>query len=206
MSLYNRYVLPHLIKTACSVGPIMKQREKVVPLAEGRVLEIGIGSGLNLPYYDKSKVSQVFGLDSASELLDDARESAQAQGIELALLNFGAERIPMEKNEVDTVLVTYSLCSIDALQPALAEMRRVLKPTGKLIFCEHGAAPDAHILRWQQRITPLWKHVAGGCRLDRNIPSEIEAGGFTLTSLEQMYLPRTLRIVGYNIWGTAKAV
>ena len=203
MSLYSRHVLPYIINKTCSSKPIMKQREKIVPLAEGRVLEIGIGSGLNFPYLDASKVTHLFGLDTSAQLMEGAKRLAQKSQIDFEPLLLDAAQIPLEKNSVDTVLVTYSLCSIDALGSALGEMRRVLKPSGKLVFCEHGAAPDGAVNRWQKRITPIYRHFAGGCRLDRNFPGEIEKAGFKIATLEQMYLPGTARIIGFNSWGTA---
>jgi ubiquinone/menaquinone biosynthesis C-methylase UbiE len=203
MSLYSRHILPRLIKTTCAAKPIMKQREKIVPLAEGKVLEIGVGSGLNFPYFDADKVTRVFGLDTSPQLMRDAEQKSNQAKIEFEPLLLDAAQIPLESGEIDTVLVTYSLCSIDALETALIEMRRVLKPSGKLVFCEHGAAPDNSVYSWQRRLTPIWRRIGGGCRLDRNLPVEIEKAGFRLTSLEQMYLPGTWRVVGYNSWGTA---
>lgn len=203
MSVYNRFILPRIIRKTCSTKPISKQREKIVPLAEGQVLEIGAGGGMNIPYFDKTKVTRVFGLDTSPELMEGAVRQAKQTGLDFEPLLLDAAEIPLDANAVDTVLVTYTLCSIDALQSALAEMHRVLKPSGKLIFCEHGIAPDPEVSRLQKRITPLWKRIGGGCRLDRNIPGEIENAGFQLNSLEQMYLPGTWRIAGYNSWGTA---
>jgi ubiquinone/menaquinone biosynthesis C-methylase UbiE len=205
MSLYERYVLPWVITKSCATKPIRKQREKVVPLAEGRVLEIGAGGGLNLPHYDKSKVDKVLGLDVSAELLSLAEEQAARMRVPFEGVLLDAASLPLEENEVDTVLVTYSLCSIDDLESALLEIYRVLKPSGKLIFCEHGAAPDRQVRRFQSALTPLWKRFAGGCRLDRDLPGEIEKAGFEIDWLEQMYLPGTWRIVGWNSWGVAKA-
>jgi len=205
MSFYARRILPHLINKACSVKPVMKQREKIVPLAQGRVLEIGIGGGLNLPFYDQSKVSHLFGLDSSAQLMTTAHQRAEQTELAFEPLLLDAATIPLDDNEVDTVLVTYTLCSIDALQDALSEMRRVLKPSGKLLFSEHTAAPDVSVRSWQRRITPIWKRVGGGCRLDRETPKEIEAAGFQIEALDNMYLPGTPRIVGHNSWGIASA-
>jgi len=203
MSLYSRHVLPHLICAACSSATVMAQREKVVPLAEGRVLEIGIGGGLNLPYYDRGKVSHLFGLDISAELMAGARRRSDKIGLPFEGLLLDAAEIPLESRSVDTVLVTYTMCSIDALDQALAEMRRVLATNGRLIFCEHTAAPDQNIHRWQQRITPVWRRIGGGCRLDRHTPDAIRDAGFDLTSLSEGYLPGTPRFVGHNSWGIA---
>ncbi len=204
MSFYENNILPWLINKTCSVKPIMKQREKVVPLATGRVLEIGAGGGLNQQFYDKSKVDTVLGLDISAKMLENAEAAADRAGVPFEGVLLDAANIPIEKNEVDTVLVTYSLCSIDDLQGALAEMRRVLKPSGKLIFCEHGAAPDVEVRRLQDRLNPVWKRFAGGCNLNRDLPAAIKEAGFEIEWHDQMYLPSTWRFVGWNSWGVAR--
>ena len=204
MSLYGRYVLPRMIDFSCATKPIRKQREKVVPSAAGRVLEIGVGSGLNFAHYDGAKITTVFGLDPSPELMAMAHAEAERVGIVFEALPVEAGEIPLENAEVDSVLVTYTLCSITDLNAALAEMRRVLKPAGRLLFCEHGAAPDRNIYRWQKRLTPLWRRIAGGCRLDRDMPAIITEAGFAIDTLDQMYLPGTWRVFGYNSWGSAR--
>jgi ubiquinone/menaquinone biosynthesis C-methylase UbiE len=204
MSVYSRYILPKLTDLSCSVKPITRQREKIVPLAEGRVLEIGVGSGLNLAHYDRSRIDSIIGLDASEELMARALERARTSGVPFEPLLLDAKSIPLEDNAVDTVLVTYSLCSIDALGEALSEMRRVLKPAGRLLFCEHGLAPDAGVQKLQNRLTPVWKRVGGGCRLNRDLPKEIAQAGFRITALDQMYLPGTWRFIGFNSWGTAQ--
>ena len=203
MSLYSRYILPSLIKKSCATKPVMKQREKVAPLAKGRVLEVGAGGGLNLKYYDASKVKTVIGLDSSAELLSAAEERAKMVRIPFEPMLSDAESIPLEDNSVDTVLVTYTLCSIADVQRALLEMRRVLAPTGQLVFCEHGAAPDERVLRIQRAVTPIWKRVSGNCHLDRDSIAELENAGFKVGWYEEMYLPGTLKFAGFNRWGVA---
>jgi ubiquinone/menaquinone biosynthesis C-methylase UbiE len=205
MSVYSRYILPKLTDLSCSVKPITRQREKIVPLAEGRVLEIGVGSGLNLAHYDSTKIDRVIGLDSSRALIDRALERARTTGIPFEPMLLDARSIPLDDDTVDTVLVTYALCSIDALDEALSEMRRVLKPTGKLLFCEHGLAPDPGVQRIQNSLTPVWKRVGGGCRLNRDLPGEIVKAGFRITALDQMYLPGTFRFIGFNSWGVASS-
>jgi ubiquinone/menaquinone biosynthesis C-methylase UbiE len=202
MGLYGRLILPKLVHFACSLKPARRQREKVVPLARGRVLEIGIGSGLNLPYYDATKVTRLWGLDPSPELQALAAKAAKAAPFEVELLGLEADEIPLEDNTVDTVLITYTLCTISECEPALREMGRVLKPGGELVFCEHGAAPDDRVRRWQDRINPIWQRVGGGCNLNRAIPDLIEQGGFTLNGLETMYIPGW-RPASFNYWGTA---
>lgn len=203
MGVYSEFVLPHLVHLACGLKPIMRQREKVVPLAQGCVLEVGVGTGLNLPYYDAGKVSKVIGLDPAPEMTRKAARVARRAGIEVEFINAPAETIPLASASVDTALVTYALCTIPQTRPALREIARVLRPGGRLIFCEHGLAPDANVRKWQRRITPAWKVIAGGCHLGRDIPALIEQGGFRIATMETMYLPGW-RPATFNYWGVAQ--
>jgi len=203
MGVYSEFVLPHLVHFACGLKPIMRQREKVVPLAQGCVLEVGVGTGLNLPYYDAGKVSKVIGLDPAPEMTRKAARVARRAGIEVEFINAPAETIPLASASVDTALVTYALCTIPQTTPALREIARVLRPGGRLIFCEHGLAPDANVRKWQERITPAWKVIAGGCHLGRDIPALIEQGGFRIATMETMYLPGW-RPATFNYWGVAQ--
>ena len=206
MSLYDKYILPKFLNCACGSKPIQYQRKKVVPHAEGIVLEVGIGSGLNLPFYDKSKISQIWGLDPSEELSVMARKTAEEEGLSVNFISSGAEEIPLPDNHFDTVLITYTMCTIPEVVRANIEIKRVLKNTGKLIFCEHGIAPDANIVKWQSRIDPFWGKIAGGCHINRNIPSILEDSGFKIIELDQMYLPSTPKIAGYNYWGFAVGI
>lgn len=183
--------------------PIRYQRKKVVPLAQGRVLEIGIGAGHNLPFYDAGKVSKVWGLEPSPEMRARAVKVAARTALDIEFIELKAEEIPLEDGSVDTVLVTYTLCTIPDAIKALHGMRRVLKPGGKLIFCEHGEAPDAAVKKWQERLTPVWKKIVGGCHLARPIPALLHEGGFVIDRLDTMYLPGTPRFAGYNYWGIA---
>jgi ubiquinone/menaquinone biosynthesis C-methylase UbiE len=203
MSLYEDRVLPHLIDLACSTKPTRKQRQKIVHLAQGDVLEIGFGSGLNLPYYDTDKVRKIFGLEPSQGMRRKAQPNVVASGLDVEFINLPGETIPLESRSVDTVLVTFTLCSIDEALPALEGMRRVLKPGGKLLYCEHGIAPDENVSRWQHRLNPGWKRISGGCNMNRDIPALIAGSGFRITNDERMYIPG-LRILSYNYWGTAK--
>ena len=206
MSLYDKYILPKFLNCACGSKPIQYQRKKVVPHAEGIVLEVGIGSGLNLPFYDKLKISQIWGLDPSEELSVMARKTAEEEGLSVNFISSGAEEIPLPDNHFDTVLITYTMCTIPEVVRANIEIKRVLKNTGKLIFCEHGIAPDANIVKWQSRIDPFWGKIAGGCHINRNIPSILEDSGFKIIELDQMYLPSTPKIAGYNYWGFAVGI
>jgi len=204
MSFYERRILPWLLDVAMSAKPITYQRKKVVPLAEGRVLEIGIGAGQNLEFYNSAKVSHVWGLEPSAEMRERALKRAKDAKFSLEFLDLKAEEIPLDDKAADTVLVTYTLCTIPDVVRALKGMRRVLKPGGRLIFCEHGRAPDANVSKWQDRITPMWKALGAGCHLARPIPDLIRQGGFEIEKMEQMYLPSTPRFAGYNYWGSAK--
>lgn len=203
MGFYDRHILPRLLDGAMSAKPITYQRKKVVPRAEGRVLEIGFGSGHNLPFYDARKVSRLWALEPSAEMRARAAERVAASAIPLEFLDLPGESIPLEDGAVDTVLVTYTLCTIPDVMKALSEMRRVLKPDGRMIFCEHGEAPDAGVRRWQRRLTPVWKAIGGGCHLGRPIPTLLSDGGFRVEGLQTMYLPSTPRFAGFNYWGEA---
>lgn len=201
-SWYDRHILPHALDMACGLPMIGRQRQRVVPLARGRVLEVGIGTGLNMPYYDKTRVSRITGLDPALELHPMARERIAKAGLDVTLLGLSAEQIPMPDASFDTVLMTYTLCTIPDPLAALGEMRRVLAPGGRLLYCEHGRAPDASVRRWQERLQPLWGAVAGGCHLGRDIPALLLAAGFALPDLQTRYLPGP-RPFTFHYWGEA---
>jgi ubiquinone/menaquinone biosynthesis C-methylase UbiE len=204
MGFYDRHILPRFINCACGTKPITKQRAKVVPLACGTVLEIGIGTGLNLPFYNSEQVDRVIGVDPSEESWKLAAHRVAAVDFEVEFVGLPGEQIPLDDNSVDTVMVTYSLCTIPDPVTALQGMARVLRPDGKLIFCEHGMAPDANVHKWQNRIDPFWTKLAGGCHLNRDIPGIVVAGGFTIEEVQEMYLPSTPRFAGYNFWGTAR--
>lgn len=159
---YERIVLPHLLELACGVKPIRRQRQKVVPLACGEALEIGIGTGLNLPFYDRSRVKSIVGVDPALELHPLALRRVAKAGLSVRMVGLSAETLPLPDHAFDTIVCTYTLCTIPDPAIALAEMRRVLAPGGKLLFSEHGRAPDESVRRWQQRLQPLWGPLAGG--------------------------------------------
>ena len=189
MNPYERYVLPKMIDIACSTGNVMKARSKIVPQARGNVLEIGIGSGLNLQFYDANKVSSIIGVDPAAQMQSLARERAADIGISVEVIAVDVQGIHADTDQFDTIVMTFTLCSIDAPVAALREMARVLKPSGRLLFCEHGLEPDSYVERWQHRLTPFWKPIAGGCHLDRDIPALIRESGFVIDELSEAYLP-----------------
>ena len=189
MNLYQQYVLPKMIDMACGTGYVMKARSKIVPQATGEVLEIGIGSGLNLSFYDAEKVTSIIGIDPAAQMQSLAYKRATEISIPVETIAADIYGIDAESERFDTIVMTFTLCSIDDPIPALKEMARVLKPEGRLLFCEHGLAPDLSVERWQRRLTPLWKPMAGGCHLDRDIPELIKAGGFIIEDISAEYLP-----------------
>jgi ubiquinone/menaquinone biosynthesis C-methylase UbiE len=201
-NLYQKYILPKITHTLCASGPAMKQRQKVVPLATGVVLEIGVGSGLNFKYYNTQTIEHLFALDPSNEMWSLARKQLTSNQINVEFIKGYAEEIPLSDQSIDSIVITFTLCTIRDVDSALSEMRRVLKPTGKLIFCEHGTAPDAPVRRWQNRLNPVWRQLGGGCNLNRNIPQILEHGGFHLSRLETMYIPG-FKPACFNYWGEA---
>jgi ubiquinone/menaquinone biosynthesis C-methylase UbiE len=204
MSLYSRFVLPTLVDLACSAKPNMRQREKVIPLAQGRVLEVGFGSGLNLQYYRPERVTRLWGLEPCPQMRKRAERAAPSGPIGVELLGLPGDEIPLERGCVDTVVTTYTLCTIPEIRPALEEMIRVLAPGGRLVFCEHGRAPDPGVRRWQDRLNPIWERVGGGCQLNRPIPQLIEEGGFRIRDMQASYIGGW-RPASFNYWGVATA-
>lgn len=203
MGFYSRHILPRLLDGAMSAKPITYQRRKVVPRAEGRVLEIGFGAGHNLPFYDAGKVERIWALEPAAEMRARSAERAAVSPIPLEYLGLPGEQIPLDAEAADTILITYTLCTIPDVMKALGEMRRVMKTSGRMIFCEHGEAPDESVQRWQRRITPVWKAIGGGCHVGRPIPKLIQDAGFKVEDMQTMYLPGTPRFAGFNYWGSA---
>jgi len=202
MGFYDRHILPHVLDCACATKPIRKQREKIIPLAHGDVVEIGIGSGHNLPYYDQDKVTKLIGIDPDANVWKKAAPNRAKFHKPLERLGLSGESIPLPDACADTVVVTYSLCTIPDPVKALVEMKRLLKPGAKLLFCEHGQAPDANVHTWQTRIDPMWKRIAGGCHSGRNIPSLLKSAGLKIDVMEEMYIPGP-KILSYNYWGQA---
>ena len=200
-SLYTRLLLPRLIDCACGLGVVSRQRARVVPRAHGRVLEIGIGTGLNLAHYDAGRVTGIVGVDPGVEMHPLALRRAREAGLAVELMPLSAETLPAPDASFDSIVCTYSLCTIPDPAAALAEMRRVLKPGGELLFSEHGRAPDPRVRAWQQRLQPVWTPLAGGCQLGRDIPALLAAAGFT-AELHSRYLHRP-HFAGYHYWGWA---
>ena len=201
---YERNVLPWLIDFACGMKSVSQQRMKVIPQARGRVLEIGLGTGLNLPFYDTGRVSELVGVEPSLTMHHLAMKRSRAAGIPVELVGIGAERLPLADHVFETVVSTYTLCTIPDPVLALRELRRVLAPGGRLLFSEHGRAPDESVRKWQTRIQPVWGKFSGGCHLGRDIPAILKEAGFD-AQVESMYIPGP-RIASYHYWGEAVAV
>jgi ubiquinone/menaquinone biosynthesis C-methylase UbiE len=203
-SWWDRVMVPKLIGTCCSQPQIMEARSRIVPQASGNVLELGCGGGINMALYDPSKITSFAGLDPSPALLEASRAAAQAMGMAADIRGGYGEAMPFDDAQFDTVLVTFTLCSVEDQAQTLSEMRRVLKPGGKALFLEHGAAPDASVAKWQRRIEPVWKHIAGGCHLTRAISGAYEKAGYKIMSGDRGYMPKTPRPMGWVEWGEAR--
>ncbi len=204
MGWWDRHVVPHLIRLACSQGEIMKRRALVVPQARGAVLEVGCGGGINLGLYDRARLSRLVGLDPHPALARMARERARDLDLPLRVVEGVAEELPFSTAAFDTVVVTFTLCSVHDPEAALAEIRRVLAPGGHLLFLEHGLAPDPGVARTQRRLEPLWRRLAGGCHLTRPVTSGIVSAGFRLLAGDRGYARRAPRFAGWMEWGVAE--
>lgn len=199
---YERKILPRLIDLACSQPPMTALRGQYVSRAHGRVLEVGIGSGLNLPHYGPT-VTSITGVDPAAELTSKAAERAQAISQTVEVLGVSGESIPAEDQSFDSVVCTWTLCSIAQPEQAVAEMFRLLKPGGELLFVEHGRSNEPSVARWQARIEPLWKRLAGGCHLTRRADALLKEGGFELTEQQVGYQPGP-KVAAFMIHGVAR--
>lgn len=187
MSLWSERVLPLLVEKACRSSTILDERRRWIPRAHGNVLELGVGSGLNLAFYDAARVAKVTGIDPSQPLLARARTRAAQAPVPVELVEATAELLPFDARSFDSAVVTYSLCSVDDPARALAEVRRVLRPGGDLVFVEHGLAPDARTRRWQHGLTPIWRRLGGGCRLDRDVSAILRDAGYHLDELIAAY-------------------
>lgn len=203
MGLYERYLLAPLTSWVCATGAHAGHRQRVVPRATGRVVELGAGSGHNLPFYDRVNVERVWAVEPSQQMWRLAKERLAQATIPVEHLAASAEAIPLEDGVADTVVVTWALCTIPHPELALAEARRLLKPGGLLLFAEHGRAPDADVQRWQDRINPVWTLFAGGCNLNRDVTGLVSAAGFELQDIEEGYLPGS-RPFTFNTLGAGR--
>ena len=203
MGFYERHIGPRFVRCLCAMADISAEREKIVPRATGTVLEIGFGPGLNLPFYDPAQVSRVIGVDPSEPFLKLGEAQQRVAKVPVEIRCAPAESLPLEDASVDTAVITYTLCSVHDPMRCLSEVRRVLRPGGQALFLEHGLSNDAKVARWQYRLNPLWRPIAVGCNLIRPVAASFRAAGFTLAELEEYYLPRTPKPVGFLSRGVA---
>ena len=203
MGIYEKYFLPKILNSLMKTPELERLRRQWVPEAEGKVLEVGIGSGLNLPFYPRNKQVSVTGVDPSVELQAYARDVAKATGTPVEFIAQGCEDLPFGNDYFDTAVVTWTFCTIPDPDTALIEIRRVLKPGGKLIFIEHGRAKDPDVIRWQDRINPVWKRLAGGCQLNREPDLSMLQHGFKFDAMEEGYIPGP-KFATYNYRGIAR--
>lgn len=202
-SWWDRHGVPRVIKLACGAPQIMKLRSQLVPQAKGDVFEIGCGGGINQEFYRADTVTSYAGIDPGAKLLDYARSAAERKGWQADIRHGYGEDIPFADASFDTAVCTFTLCSVADPEQVLKEMRRILRPGGTMLFLEHGRAPDADVARWQDRIEPVWKPIAGGCHLTRPITSAVESAGFAVNRMGAKYVPKTPRFAGWVEWGSA---
>jgi ubiquinone/menaquinone biosynthesis C-methylase UbiE len=197
-------MVPKLIGCACAQPQIMKARSRIVPQSSGDVLELGCGGGINMQFYDPAKITSFSGLDPSPGLLERSLKAAQENGMQADIRGGIGEDMPFANSSFDTVLVTFTLCSVDNQSQVLAEMRRVLRPGGKILFLEHGSAPDADVQKWQRRIEPIWSRIGGNCHLTRAVTGAYQAAGFSIAHADKNYMPKTPRPFGWIEWGEAR--
>lgn len=201
---WEAHAVPRLIRVACAQPQIMKARSQIVPRASGDVFELGCGGGLNLSLMDPARITSFAGLDPSPALLEDSRRAATERGLAADIRAGVGEAIPFGDASFDTVVTTFTLCSVQDQVQVLREIRRVLRPGGTALFLEHGSAPDAGVAKWQRRIEPVWKHIAGGCHLTRPISAAYRDAGFAVEPGGQRYVPKTPRWAGWIEWGVAR--
>lgn len=202
MGIYKEHILPHMINCGCGMKPVMALREKVVPLAFGDVLEVGMGSGLNLSFYQSAHVNKVWGLEPSEGMRRRAQKNLAKSSVTVEWLDLPGERVPLADESVDSIVLTFTMCSIPDWRAALEQMHRVLKPAGKLFFCEHGLAPDASVQKWQQRLNPYWNKVFD-CNLNRPVINYLEQGGFHINWHKDLYVEHSPKPLSYMSYGEA---
>jgi SAM-dependent methyltransferase len=203
MAFYKDRVYPHLVTMLGNPEPIRKIRERLVPMAEGKVLEIGVGPGVNFIHYDPARVAKVYALEPNAGMIRRAMQQSRRTSLDVEFLDLPGERIPLPDGSMDTVVSTFTLCTIPRVAEAIRGIGRVLKPRGQLIFFEHGLSPDAPVRRWQERTEPFFKWAFEGCHVTRDIPALIGNGGFTIEQMETAYLSPFPKSGSYAFWGVA---
>jgi len=203
MPFYKDHVYPHLVSVLGNPKPFQEIRQRMLPLAQGDVLEIGVGPGVNFVHYDPAKVHRIYALEPNPGMLQRAKAQGRRTPLDIQFLDLPGERIPLADASVDTVVTTFTLCTIPGVVEAIQGMGRVLKPDGKLIFFEHGRSPDPQVRRWQKRLEPLLSWVFQGCHITRDIPSLIGAAGFNIEKMDAGYLAPLPKSATYCWWGVA---
>ena len=201
---WERNIVPKLIGMCCAQPQIMKARSRIVPQADGDVLELGCGGGINMEFYDPARIHSFSGVDPSPALLDASMTAAQEKGMTADIRAGVGEALPFGDASFDTIVITFTLCSVGDPQQVLREMGRTLRPGGKVLFLEHGRAPDANIHKWQHRIEPIWKRIGGNCHLTRAITGAYQEAGFKIAQAEKGYMPKTPRPFGWIEWGEAR--
>jgi ubiquinone/menaquinone biosynthesis C-methylase UbiE len=204
LSFYRNRIYPHLVSMLGNPKPIEKIRQRVVPWAQGEVLEIGVGPGVNFVHYDRARVAKVYALEPNPGMLRRAEEQRRRTPLDIEFLDLPGERIPLADASVDTVVSTFTLCTIPGVVAAIQGVGRVLRPDGKFIFFEHGLSPDSSVRRWQERTEPFFQWAFEGCHVTRDIPSLIQEGGFEIEQLETGYLAPFPKCGSYCFWGVAR--
>ncbi len=205
MSIYARYIGPKVVSCLCSSEDITAERERMIPQARGVVLEIGMGPGLNLPFYNPDQVTKVIGVDPNQAFLSLGEARHRASPVPLEIILAPAEALPLEAESIDTAVITYTLCSVSDPELALREVRRVLKPSGQVLFLEHGLSPEPGVARWQHRLNPIWRSLAVGCNLTRPVADLLMRAGFSIQDIEEYYLGGAPRVLGFHCSGVAHA-
>ncbi|MXQ10210.1 class I SAM-dependent methyltransferase [Microvirga makkahensis] len=204
MGIYSRFIGPKLVSCLCSMDDIMAERERIVPLASGEVLEIGMGPGLNLPLYNPLSVTKVIGVDPNDAFLHLGETRHRNSRVPLEILHAPAEALPLMDCTIDTAVITYTLCTVEDPHRALREVRRVLKPEGKVLFLEHGLSPEEDVARWQRRLNPIWRSLAVGCNLTRPVAELLQQAGFSIRDMEEYYLGGAPRVLSFHCRGIAQ--
>ena len=204
MPFYRNHIYPHLVTKLGDPPPIREIRKQLIPLAQGEVLEVGVGPGVNFPHYNPEAVSKVYALEPNPGMIRLAERQRSRTKLDIEFLDLPGERIPLADSKVDTVVTTFTLCTIPDVAEALAGIMRVLKPCGKLIFFEHGLSPDPKVRRWQAGCEPLNRCIFEGCHLTREIPNLLTRAGFNIEQVHRGYLAPFPKAWTYCWWGTAR--
>jgi ubiquinone/menaquinone biosynthesis C-methylase UbiE len=204
MGLYGNVIFPRILNVFMSSGQFKKQRSKLLSSVSGEILEIGFGTGLNLEFYP-DHVRKITAVDPNAGMSKVAQRNIQNSGIEVETKILSSESLPIEDNSFDSVVCTWTLCSIPDAAAALREVKRVLRPGGRFFFVEHGLAPDPAVQKWQHRLTPIQKVIGDGCHLNRPIDQMVTGQGFELSEIETFYMPKAPKFAGYMFRGIARA-